>query len=325
MNELMKNRLLYTFKSCRMLLGHTEAKGFDELASNCKIETYSSGQVVFKEGDEGDRFYLIAFGEVEVSVDGKVVTRLQRGKYFGEIALAADVKRTATCSARERTLLLSIDKKDFKKFVGNNPQSLAESELKILRDKCQLRSVIYHTYGNLVFKKYLREKNACALLEFWEKLRDFRMWACPLDMDDPGEEAIHKRCETIVAKFLARNSPNRVNIPPGLQRVIMDEVKEKLSSAATFVDLETEIIERLSKNHLEGFKKSPYFTELMEVVAMYKVSSKKEKPKFGNPDGGNIGIVLLKRRSTLRLCSPSSADTTTSKETILNHDTLRPA
>ena len=118
MNELMKNRLIYTFKSCKMLNDYTNARGFDELANSCRIESYAPGQIVFKEGDEGDRFYLIAFGEVEVSVEGKVVRRLGRGKYFGEIALATEIKRTATCATKCLTLLLSIGKKDFKKLLN---------------------------------------------------------------------------------------------------------------------------------------------------------------------------------------------------------------
>jgi CRP-like cAMP-binding protein len=57
------------------------------------------GSVIVRQGEHGDRFYAIADGEVEVTVDDKPRSILRRGQGFGEIALLRDQQRTATVTA----------------------------------------------------------------------------------------------------------------------------------------------------------------------------------------------------------------------------------
>jgi hypothetical protein len=75
--------------------------------------TFAPGEVIIREGEIGETFYAIADGEVEVSRNGVVLATMTRGDAFGEVALLADVPRTATVRALTPTMVLAIDQGPF--------------------------------------------------------------------------------------------------------------------------------------------------------------------------------------------------------------------
>lgn len=83
------------------------------LARSLRRREWSPGDVVVREGDPGDRFYLIDAGELDVSADGATVNRLGPREGFGEIALLHAVPRTATVTALTPVSLWELERAPF--------------------------------------------------------------------------------------------------------------------------------------------------------------------------------------------------------------------
>ena len=84
--------------------------------------------VIVREGDVGDRFYIVVEGELDVTQTGAALTKLGPGGYFGEIALLRDVSRTATVTASTEVVLYALDREDFLAAVTGHPQSAEAAE-----------------------------------------------------------------------------------------------------------------------------------------------------------------------------------------------------
>ncbi|TML45529.1 MAG: MFS transporter [Actinobacteria bacterium] len=98
----------------------------EQLAAHLGHVRVAAGAVVFREGDSGDRFYVVERGEVTVEPQGRPPVTLSRGGYFGEIALLRDVPRTATVTARIDTELWALERDIFIAAVtGHAPSAEA--------------------------------------------------------------------------------------------------------------------------------------------------------------------------------------------------------
>ncbi|MCX6022308.1 MAG: cyclic nucleotide-binding domain-containing protein, partial [Chloroflexi bacterium] len=96
---------------------HLPDETIRRVAGQLRPEPARSGQIIVQEGEPGDRFYLVWSGRVEVIQKGQRVQVLDAGNCFGEVALLAEVPRTATVRALEDTRLLSLSKSDFEEVV----------------------------------------------------------------------------------------------------------------------------------------------------------------------------------------------------------------
>jgi hypothetical protein len=85
----------------------------DQLATVLERHEHQPGETVIREGDRGDRFYIIVRGRAHVTARGKSVRYLEPGDCFGEIALLRDVPRIATITAAERLHTVALTRTDF--------------------------------------------------------------------------------------------------------------------------------------------------------------------------------------------------------------------
>jgi hypothetical protein len=99
------------------------APELESLARALEPLEVAEGTTVIREGEPGDRFYVVADGEVEVTVGGALVKRLGRGDCFGEIALIQNAPRMATVTARTECRLDVLDKESFVTVVTGHSQS----------------------------------------------------------------------------------------------------------------------------------------------------------------------------------------------------------
>jgi CRP-like cAMP-binding protein len=86
------------------------------------------GEEIVRQGEPGDRFYLIKEGTLDVYINGELVQSLRPGDSFGEIALLKDVPRTATVTARTEAALLALDRRHFLAAVTGFGPSLSAAE-----------------------------------------------------------------------------------------------------------------------------------------------------------------------------------------------------
>lgn len=95
----------------------------DTLLSISKERRVRKDEIIFKEGDAGDAFYFIVSGSVRIStivpgVGEEALTILREGEYFGEMALIDDAPRSASAIANDDTILLLIEKDNFRKLLA---------------------------------------------------------------------------------------------------------------------------------------------------------------------------------------------------------------
>jgi len=110
------------------------------LAKNCDIEYFTEGETVCKAGAQGDTFYIIKTGAVDIHVligdKDTVVRTLKDNEFFGEMSLLTGEPRTATVKISKNAELLVLTKEDFVDLIKKEPE-LAEMMSRVIayRDK----------------------------------------------------------------------------------------------------------------------------------------------------------------------------------------------
>jgi CRP-like cAMP-binding protein len=89
-----------------------------QLADHLEVEP---GAHLITEGAFAHEFFIILDGQVEVAVEGKPVTTLGPGDFFGEVALLRDERRTASCTTITKCRLAVLSKEAFEEVELEMP------------------------------------------------------------------------------------------------------------------------------------------------------------------------------------------------------------
>ncbi|MEZ6137372.1 MAG: ATP-binding cassette domain-containing protein [Pirellulaceae bacterium] len=109
---------------------HLTPRGLADMADHLQSETFGEGQNIIREGDVGDKFFLIRSGSVAIrrGSDNKHVATLREGDFFGEMALLTGQPRNASADALEETELYSLSQDQFREAMAQ--QASFETEIR---------------------------------------------------------------------------------------------------------------------------------------------------------------------------------------------------
>ena len=108
----------------------------ERLAGELQSATYEPGAVIIREGEPGERFYIIAAGQARASKGGEQLRQMGAGESFGEIALLRQLPRTATVTATSRVEVRTLAREEFLAAVTGNPESV-ESAAEVVSTRLQ--------------------------------------------------------------------------------------------------------------------------------------------------------------------------------------------
>ncbi len=91
-------------------------------------------RMVFRQGEDGDRLYLIVEGAVHIHTANQHLATLGPGRYFGELSIIDGEQRSASATTETDCLFLEIGREEFHELLLRHPQFAREVVLALTRD-----------------------------------------------------------------------------------------------------------------------------------------------------------------------------------------------
>ena len=110
---------LYHLKQIQIFKDTSELRLID-VCKMMKKEKFNQDEIIFNEGENGDKLYLIKKGKVDVYKNNKFIRELCEGNCFGEMSLLINEKRTATVKAKSKVSLYSLTRNNFNSCIDKN-------------------------------------------------------------------------------------------------------------------------------------------------------------------------------------------------------------
>ena len=114
----------------------------EALANSLKIAQYMENEAIFNQGEEGDAFYILKEGEIEIFKDGVSMRLITKHGFFGERAIITKEQRTASAISKCPSLCWKLSKNDFLTMVDENIRCQLSVRMELQNDKVQLDQLL---------------------------------------------------------------------------------------------------------------------------------------------------------------------------------------
>lgn len=118
--QSMEESDIYDSLSKVSIFKNISAKKMDLICHKTNVTIVKDGNTIIKEGECGDKLYIVKSGKVDIFVKGKYIRTLSDKEYLGERALFYNEPRSATAIAKGDVELLFLVQEDFKAIIEGN-------------------------------------------------------------------------------------------------------------------------------------------------------------------------------------------------------------
>jgi cGMP-dependent protein kinase len=165
---IRKSKILESVNKIPLFKNFTQIKK-EYLSTIFKLETYENGKKIIVQGEEGNKFYIVKSGKVDIFANSSYIRTLNEFEYFGERALFFNERRTATAQANGKVELYVIDSIDFKNILEDNLAQYLKSRFYLQDNTIELKDLDYikelgnGSYGSVSLVRSRKNKHLYAI------------------------------------------------------------------------------------------------------------------------------------------------------------------
>eukprot|EP00475_Leptophrys_vorax_P039185 TRINITY_DN7033_c0_g1_i1.p1 TRINITY_DN7033_c0_g1~~TRINITY_DN7033_c0_g1_i1.p1 ORF type:complete len:687 (-),score=177.65 TRINITY_DN7033_c0_g1_i1:93-2153(-) len=289
--EIARKHVVYNFRKYRIpFFQSLNEEQYNLLGQLCSVQQIPPGEIIFDYGDYGDRFYMIAHGDVgifvpkeekkqmekandgdgvdikvNVEVAGQIeVCRIGPGRYFGELALVTDAPRGATARAHTKCVILSITRAKFVHFFEKHPEAGADFQIKLAKYQIKMEQLLAHPRGCEYFLKHCKSEYSEENIQFYLAVKELESKASKMSQEEFTREA-----SSIVEEYVSESSSAQVNLSGDMKKNLVIAMKAGKLDSHSFVQAKKEIFDLMMRDSFPRFKSSPLFQEFLREMEAY--------------------------------------------------------
>ncbi len=265
--KIQRKRLLECVLGCGVpFFSAIPSDRFEDLVSSARVLKFDADEIIIKEGDAAKEFFILAHGSADILVKDRLVSNIKAGKYFGEIGLVADIPRTATVRAHDKTVVcFAFSREIFSHFFEGQPEAYAEFAIKISRENVPIAPMLVHDLSRSYLLRFCQLEHSVENLEFYLAVESYRKRV----EDDP---TLKNEAQNIWSEFIEPGkAPNEVNLKANNVGVIRQKIDNGEFTPTMYDDAQQEIV-YLMNDTLQRYKKTDEFKELLNKLGKYEAA-----------------------------------------------------